>query len=198
MESHQFQYQTLKSVQLVRFRNCAVKRKDDKMNHMQNGSVLRSDYYERVIKHIKLYYMPLRIFSTIVFMMSIAGLIGFVYSFLTDESYNSGLFAALPIFKWIMFGISMLFISALIFCTFKLMMLPVKKNCAVENGNFYWRYGRLTKKRRYKNQGSIWVDNERCLCLDLNIQEFDAAQVGDEFLLVYIGNKNPIKFAFKI
>lgn len=166
---------------------------------MNKGNELRSDYYEKVVANVQKHFAPLRFLGAIFFIMASMGMISFLIDFFVKDSYNEGLFALLPVFKWVMFSLSMIFIASIVFATFHLMMLPIKSVRSVTSGNFRWRYGRLTNKERYQNRAKLWIDEEVCSCLGMDIHDYHAAKLGDEFMVLYLGNQNnPLVFAMKI
>lgn len=168
------------------------------MQEMQNGESLRSDLHEQLASGIKRYYAPLHIFGTIFFIMTCLGMAGFLKSFFIDDAYSEGLFGALPVFRWFVLFFSVLFIGGLMLGTYQMMMIPKRKAKQIDNYDFLWRYGYLTNKERYNNKASIWIDGERCLCLGMNLMDYDKAKLGDGFLLVYVSTKNPVKFGMRI
>lgn len=168
------------------------------MSELQTGTELRSDYHEMLANEIKMYYAPLRVFGTICFAMTSIGMLGFLKSFFVDDAYSEGLFGVLPIFKWVAFFFSILFIGGLMFGTYKMMMIAQKEARAVENGDFFWKYGRLTNKERYNNKATIWIDDEKCNCLGMSVKDYYNARLGDEYLFICFGENNPIKFGMRL
>lgn len=163
---------------------------------MNNGESLSADYYEIFVKCIKNYYMPLKIFGIWFFMLSCGGAFGFLFSFFTDENYNSGLFE-LPVFKWILILFSLPFIGGLVFLTYKLMMLPVKNLRKVENREFQWKIGTLTYKNisRRNKRGYVRIDDETVICLNITTDEWANVDIGDNFVVLCM--KNNAKFAIR-
>lgn len=166
---------------------------------MNDGKDLQERYHEPLLQYIKQYYLVLRIFSIWIFGLCCAGLLGFTVSFFTDEAYSSGLYASIPAMKWIMFGICLLIIGGLVWLSLKLVMLPIKKIRAVKNGNFTWRFGTLTEFRfvDHKSKLKTFVDGEPCLTLGLSQEDRESIHVGDTYILIYLGKKNPLKFTMK-
>ena len=158
------------------------------IENMNKGTELREDYHEVLVRGIKNYYIILRIFSCWILALSIAGTIGMVYSFITDERYNSGLFET-PAYKWAMMIISGGFLLGIVVGAFMLFMLPIRSIQKAQNRNYNWKYGKVTQV-----SSKVWVDDEQYSFLCVNLTQCENTVPGEEFIVVYL---NKAYFAIK-
>lgn len=145
--------------------------------------------------YIQNYYCILRIFGTITFGMSLAGMLSFIVSFLTDPQWSEGTFS-IPILRFIVFTISIGMIGSIAFATYQLMMIYYRAVKRMENGEFLWRLGRITYLHQYSRKRTsvtLECDGVRCIPLGMNVFDFESLHVGDELMIVNL--KNTI-FAF--
>ncbi len=161
----------------------------------ERGTTLRSDYKERLLELVKSYYFILRIFGTIMFGMSLMGLMSFIVSFLTDEQWSSGTFSV-PFFRAMVFIMCIVMIGSIAFATYMIATIYHRAVKRVENGEFLWRLGKITRLSQCRtNRTSVTLecDGVRCTPLGMQLPEFESLNVGDELLIINI--KNTI-FAF--
>lgn len=161
----------------------------------ERGTTLRSDYSEKLVQLIKNYYCILRIFGTILFVMSLIGLFGFIVSFLTDSQWCEGTFS-MPFFRIMVFVMCVGMIGSIVFATYQLMMIYYKAVKRTENGEFLWRLGKVTYLHQYSTKRTsvtLECDGARCVPLGMNVSDFESLCIGDELIVVNL--KNTI-FAF--
>jgi len=152
---------------------------------MKEGTELREDYHEVLVRGIKNYYLILRIFTCWILVLSIAGTIGMIYSFFTDESINSGLFQN-PVFKWIMMSISGIFMCGIVVGAFVLFMLPIRNIRKAKSRNYHWKYGTVTQV--WQKSSKLWIDDEEHSFLCTNLTISDSVKPGEEFIVVVLNN----------
>lgn len=165
-----------------------------------NGYSLREDYKSILVKGIKSRYILLKIFGGWIMICSGLSSITMIKSYLFDDEFSTGLFQYMPI-KMVALIISMIFIILLLFGGYKLFKMASKIQKSAENDDFIWKMGRLTNKERVvrRNKGTsciIYIDNERCTPIGLSHEEFEAATLGDEYILIHLNNVS-VPFAIK-
>lgn len=151
---------------------------------MKEGTELREDYHEVLVRGIKNYYLILRIFSCWILALSIAGTIGMIYSFFTDESYNS--MGQSPGIIYIAMIVSGLFMCGIVVGAFVLFMLPIRNIRKAKSRNYHWKYGTVT--RVWQKSSKIWIDDEEHSFLCTNLTMSDSVKPGEEFIVVVLNN----------
>lgn len=151
---------------------------------MKDGTELREDYHEVLVREIKNYYLILRIFSCWILALSIAGTIGMIYSFFTDESYNS--IGQSPGFIYIAMIVSGLFMCGIVMVAFMLFMLPIMGIKNAKSRNYHWKYGTVTQV--WQKSSKLWIDDEEHSVLCINLTTSDSIKLGEEFVIVFLNN----------
>lgn len=151
---------------------------------MKDGTELREDYHEVLVRGIKNYYLILRIFSCWILALSIAGTIGMIYSFFTDESYNS--IGQSPGFIYIAMIVSGLFMCGIVVGAFMLFMLPIRNIRKAKSHNYHWKYGTVT--RVWQKSSKLWIDDEEHSFLCTNLTISNSVKPGEEFIVVFLNN----------
>ena len=169
------------------------------MNNLEpNSQELRADLKTILADSIRDRYFILKLFG--VFMMIGAGIssITLLKGYLFDESYNEGLFQYLPI-KLTAMILSIATAVAIFIVGYKIAMIAINLQKAVETNQFIWRLGKLTNKeivrRRHKGVTRyVYIDNIRCLPFNLTREAFNNAKINDEFIIVFVNKQT---FALK-
>lgn len=151
---------------------------------MKEGTELREDYHEVLVRGIKNYYLILRIFSCWILALSIAGTIGMIYSFFTDESYNS--MGQSPGIIYIAMIVSGLFMCGIVVGAFVLFMLPIRNIRKAKSRNYHWKYGTVTQV--WQKSSKLWIDDEEHSFLCTNLTISDSVKPGEEFIVVVLNN----------
>lgn len=151
---------------------------------MKEGTELREDYHEVLVRGIKNYYLILRIFSCWILALSIAGTIGMIYSFFTDESYNS--MGQSPGIIYIAMIVSGLFMCGIVVGAFVLFMLPIRNIRKAKSRNYHWKYGTVTQV--WQKSSKLWIDDEEHSFLCTNLTMSDSVKPGEEFIVVVLNN----------
>lgn len=151
---------------------------------MKEGTELREDYHEVLVRGIKNYYLILRIFSCWILALSIAGTIGMIYSFFTDESYNS--MGQSPGIIYIAMIVSGLFMCGIVVGAFMLFMLPIRNIRKAKSHNYHWKYGTVT--RVWQKSSKLWIDDEEHSFLCTNLTISNSVKPGEEFIVVFLNN----------
>ncbi len=169
-------------------------------NFEANNGTLREDYKESLVRGVKKYYFVLKLFGAWLLIMSLFSAAGLIRSYIFDETFNDGLFQFLPI-KLTALAISMLAVFGIAIGGGKLLATTLRIQKAAEQGDFSWKTGHLTNKERVVRGRAttstyLYVDGEKCIPIELSYAEFEAAALGDEFIIIQL-NKKSVTFALK-
>ncbi len=142
-----------------------------------NGDDLDNDSIDKFVKSLKLYYLPIRIFSGWLLFLVIMGITGFTYSLFTDESYNTGLFEV-PAIKAFMMIISYGFLALLLAGVIAMIVFPLRNINKAQNLEFNWYNGYVSDVFRLRHKTHVWVDGKRVICLGFSARNYEELDAG--------------------
>ncbi len=132
------------------------------------------------------YYLITKIFGTVFTFMMLISLSSFGYNILNGEWFSSyeGTFV---IAGYISAGVSLMFMSAILYGAFKLMRISDKVTKKILQGDFQYHIGCVTDKRSTQKHGKyICVDDVECHCI--STEDYINARLGSCFIIINLNN----------